>query len=322
MNYPKLFIVGCPRSGTSWVTSLVASHPTVVAVPIETHAYPLVYEPFARLSEQEFAARLKSWKGILRRYGPKPLLRGFHSSDIWRGILRTYQIMNKENSHGLRLLVDYDELSQLIETAQRCPGVDLDRAEQVIAEMFDRFFQKHGQAGQMLLEKTPLHIRYGDRILQRFPEAKVIEVIRDGRDVCVSYAALAQQHKWAKVGTAGAISQWKQCIERGQRLRENPAFSARMHSVRYESLKVAPEAELQQIFEFAQLPTATQQIRDFVHAASIEQVAIKGEGQYVRKGAVGDWKNRLSDEDVKMCDAIAGKQLRQLGYSSSEYLLP
>lgn len=316
MAYSKLFIVGCPRSGTSWVTSLVASHPSVVAVPIETHAYSLVYEPFVRLPEQGLSARLKSWKGILRRYGPKPLLMGFHSSDIWRGILRNYQIMNKENSHGLRFLVDYAELSQLVKTAQQGSGVDLDQAEQVISEMFDLFFQKYGKAGQTLLEKTPLHIRYSDRILQRFPEARVIEVIRDGRDVCASYDALAQQHAWAKVGTAGAISQWKQCIEQGQRLRENSAFSARMYSVHYESLKADPEAELQQIFEFAQLPATAQQIKDFVDAASIERIAIKGEGQYVRKGSVGDWKNRLSDEDVALCNAIAGKQLRQLGYSS------
>ena len=318
MSYPKLFVVGCPRSGTSWVTTLVASHPKIVAVPIETHAYPLVYEPFVRLSGQGPAARLKSWKGILRRYGPKPLLMGFHSSDIWRGILRNYQIMNKENSHGLRLLVNYVELSQLVETAQQGPGMDLDKAEQVISKMFDLFFQKHGKAGQTLLEKTPLHVRYGDRILQRFPKAKVIEVIRDGRDVCASYDALAQQHEWAKVGTAGAISQWKQCIEQGRRLRENSAFTARMHSVRYESLKAAPEAELQQLFEFAQLPATEQQIKDFVDAANIERIAIKGEGQYVRKGTVGDWKNRLSDEDVAVCNAIAGKQLRQLGYSNGK----
>ena len=94
MTYPKLFIVGCPRSGTSWVTSLVSHHPDVVAVPIETHAYPLVYEPFVQLPEQTLMTRLKSWKGILRRYGVMPLLFGFQSSDIWRGILRDYQIMN------------------------------------------------------------------------------------------------------------------------------------------------------------------------------------------------------------------------------------
>ncbi|MEM9149093.1 MAG: sulfotransferase [Cyanobacteria bacterium P01_F01_bin.3] len=315
MIYPKLFIVGCPRSGTSWVNSLLAGHPDIVAVPIETHAYPLVYEPFVQFLEQGLVMRLKSWKGILRRYGFKPLLIGFHSSDIWRGILRNYQAMNKENSHGLRLLVDYDELSQLVETAELRPGVDLDKAEQLISDMFDLFFQRHGKAGQTLLEKTPLHIRYCDRILHRFPEAKVIEVIRDGRDVCASYEALAQQQDWAKVGTAGAISQWKNCIERGQRLRDNAAFSARMHTMRYESLKAEPEAELQQIFEFAELPATGQQIREFVDAASIERVASKGEGQYVRKGIVGDWKNRLSAEDVELCDAIAGKQLRALGYT-------
>ena len=319
MTYPKLFIVGCPRSGTSWVTSLVSHHPDVVAVPIETHAYPLVYEPFVQLPEQTLMTRLKSWKGILRRYGVMPLLFGFQSSDIWRGILRDYQIMNKENSHGLRLLVDYSEIQQLVETAQQRPGADLDKAEQVISDMFDLFFQSQVPAkersGKVFLEKTPLHLRYASNILRRFLIALIIEVIRDGRDVCASYDDLAKRYAWANIGTEGAISQWKNCIESGEQLRKNPAFFYRIHTVRYESLKAAPNAELRQMLEFSELPSTSQQVEEWVAAASIERVKEKGEGQYVRQGTVGDWKNRLSAEDVEVCEAIAGQQLRQLGYA-------
>ncbi|MGD1898937.1 MAG: sulfotransferase [Phormidesmis sp.] len=313
-DYPKLFVVGCPRSGTSWVTKLIASHHTVVEIPIETHAYPFLYEPFLRLPAQRLPSRLRSWKGIVRRYGLWPLLLGFESSDIWRGILRNYEILNTENSHGLRLLADYSTFESLLQTAQLRPGPDLEKAEQLIGDLFDLFFQEKGQAGSTLLEKTPMHIRYCDRILQRFPNAQIIEVIRDGRDVCASFQALAQQFAWADMGTAAVMHQWKSCIALGEKWRSHSEFADRIHTVRFEALKADAEDQLQQIFSFANLDTTPQQVSEIVQSADIRRVKDKGEGQYVRKGIVGDWKERLSAEDVAMCEAIAGEQLKYLGY--------
>ncbi len=36
------------------------------------------------------------------------------------------------------------------------------------------------------VEKTPAHVRMIDRILNKYPDAKVLFVVRDGRDVTVS----------------------------------------------------------------------------------------------------------------------------------------
>lgn len=47
MMYRKFFVVGCPRSGTSWLTKMIGSHPNILKVPSESHAYshslPLLY---------------------------------------------------------------------------------------------------------------------------------------------------------------------------------------------------------------------------------------------------------------------------------------
>ncbi|MFG6101599.1 sulfotransferase [Leptothoe sp. EHU-05/26/07-4] len=315
--YPKLFIVGCPRSGTSWVTSLIAGHPDVLAVPRETHVYRLVYEPFVEMPTWTWKKRLQSWKGILRRYGLKSLLFGFQPADIWRGILREHQILNRPDSHGLHGLVDYGDLRSLIKAIRsQVPETNrgLVQAEELIAAMFDRFFEQHGKPGQVVLEKTPMHIRYGEQILWRFPEARIIEVVRDGRDVCVSYNALAKQQRWAQIGTAGAIRQWKQCVEWGELIRERPSLSNRVHTVRYEALKADPDRCLQQIFQFANLAWHEQQVKAIVKAADISRVQQKGDGQYVRSGLVGDWKEKLSEAEIAMCDQIAGEQLVRLGY--------
>lgn len=318
---PKLFVVGCPRSGTSWVTSLIAGHPNVVAVPRETHVYRLVYEPFVELPRWKWQKRWRSWKGILRRYGLKPLLFGFQPADIWQGLLRDYQILNKPDSHGLHGLVSYGELKELIKAIRtEVPNTNrgLVQAEELIAAMFDRFFAQHGQLGQTVLEKTPMHIRYAEQILWRFPEARIIEVVRDGRDVCVSYNALAQQQPWARIGTAGAMRQWKQCVEWGELIRERPSFSNRVHTVRYEALKADPQRSLQQVFEFANLEWNEIQIEQIVKQTDISRVTQKGDGQYVRSGSVGDWKEQLSEAEISLCHNIAGEQLVRLGYRADK----
>lgn len=318
--YPKLFVVGCPRSGTSWVTSLIAAHPDVIAVPRETHVYRLVYEPFVELPRWNWQKRLRSWKGILRRYGLKPLLFGFKPADIWQGILRDYQILDRPDSHGLHGLVGYGDLKLLIKAIRsQIPETNrgLVQAEELIAAMFDRFLEQHCQPGQTVLEKTPMHIRYAEQILWRFPEARIIEVVRDGRDVCVSYNALAKQQHWAKIGTAGAIRQWKQCVEWGDLIRERSSLRNRVHTVRYEALKADPQRSLRQIFQFANLECEEPQLETIISAADINQITQKGEGQYVRSGSVGDWKENLSEAEISLCYEIAGEQLIRLGYEVS-----
>ncbi len=311
---PKLFVVGCPRSGTSWVTTLLAHHPSVVMVPAETHVYRLVYEPFVELPTWTAKQRFRSWKGILRRYGPLPLLRGFQPSDIWRGMVRDYAILNRPNSHGLHALVPYAKFKALVKAAQSQPGSALEQAEALIASLFDTFLEQQGYPNPVMLEKTPMHIRYGDRILRRFPEARLIEVMRDGRDVCASYNALAKQHPWARIGTAGAIRQWKRCITWGETWRAQPDLASRIHTVRYETLKADPHSSLQAMLDFAQLAWSEEHIQTSVQASDISQIRIKGEGQYTRKGTVGDWKNQLSEAEVALCRDTAGEQLARLGY--------
>lgn len=314
---PKLFVVGCPRSGTSWVTSLIAGHRDILSVPRETHVYRLVYEPFIELPKWNWQKRLRAWKGIVRRYGIKPLLFGFQHKDIWQGILRDHQILNRPDSHGLHGLVSYGDL-QLLIRAIRAEVPESNRglvqAEELIAAMFNRFYTQHGQPGQTVLEKTPMHIRYAEQILWRFPEARIVEVVRDGRDVCASYNALAKQEYWARIGTAGAIRQWKRCVEWGEIIRERPGLRDRVHMVRYEALKADPERCLQQIFTFANLAWNEEQVEAIVAASDINRIAEKGEGQYVRSGVVGDWKEQLSEAEIAMCGEIAGEQLARLGY--------
>lgn len=313
--YPKLFVVGCPRSGADLVTSLIEAHPDVVMVPGETHVYRLVYEPFIELPRWNWQRRFRSWQRILRRYGVKPLLFGWQPADIWPGVLRDYQILGRLDSHGLHGLVSYADLRLLIKAIRlEVPEINrgLVQAEELIAAMFDRFFEQYGQPGQTLLEATPMHIRYAEQILWRFPEARIIEVIRDGRDLCVSYnTSVKREHQAWMIDT---IRQWKQYVQWGELVRERPGLKQRVHTVRYETLKADPERCLYQLCEFANLSWDEQHIQTSLEVLDSQLGNQGGDGQSVSTGALDGWESQLSETEVALCTEIAGDQLVRLGY--------
>lgn len=150
---------------------------------------------------------------MVKHYGLLPLLTGIKSNEIWRGILQTYELYRKANQVGIHFFVTYAELEQMISEVRAIPDEqlvkltgrvavrdDIIRAQELIKRIFDKFYHQNSKNGQIFLEKTPLHLRYVGIILRQFPEAKVVEIIRDSRDVDVSHAARAtnKKERWGR----------------------------------------------------------------------------------------------------------------------------
>lgn len=171
--------------------------------------------------------KLATW--ILKSYGLKPLLFGFRSEDLWSGIFKHYEIYHRGTDKvGLHNLVSYTDIEELITKVRSSSEDDLTKVRILIQLMFDRFFEKNGGTEKdILLEKTPQHLRYIDVILNQFPEAKSIEIIRDGRDVCVSYQARAKNQRWARQSTKSMIQIWKKAIEKGERIKADSKIGNR-----------------------------------------------------------------------------------------------
>ncbi|MEB3342262.1 sulfotransferase [Okeania sp.] len=316
MKYRKLFVVGCPRSGTSWLTKIISLHPNILKVPSESHAYSLTYHYFTYLKQQKLKKRFKSAKWILKFYGLKPLLLGFKSEDIWQGIFKHYEAYQKgKDKVGLHNLVNYTELQELIAKASSGSEDDLTKVKKLNKLMFDRFFEKNGGTQKdILLEKTPQHLRYIDVILNQFPESKGIEIIRDGRDICVSYQARSKNARWAKQSTKSVIQIWKKAIERGKIAKANSEISDRLYSVRYENLRTYPQKEISKIFDFIGLDYDETLIDEIIDATDISKVKNKGEGKHIRQGSIGEWQTGLLPEDIALWKELAGDTLAGLGY--------
>lgn len=125
-------------------------------------------------------------------------------------------------------------------------GFDKTYWHQRIAELFNTFktdyAQKHGK--QRWADKTPSYTPHIDFLHALFPDCQVIHIIRDGRDVVMSY-----RRRWGYKSALKAIFVWRKYIQKAQ------AYGATMPSgqymeVRYEDLAQQPEVAAKAIFDF------------------------------------------------------------------------
>jgi hypothetical protein len=290
-KYPKIFVIGCGRSGTTWVQDVIAAHPSVLTSQ-ESHAYEVVYGNVERFGSRS----LKPWVQVLQRF------------DISKGEQRWV---------GLHWWIDRPHLVQLVHTAiHNREQSSLDVAENVIEGIFDHFFfqASGGTAANTLMEKGS-HYRFAERFMRRFTEAKVVEVVRDGRDVCVSMEMQALTARWPPRSRAEQIQLWTSAVEAGMRLRANPDFTDRIYRIRYEDLKSDPFSEISRLYEYCDFDASEAVIRDVVDRTDFRHHRNTGDGQHNRRGVVGDWSNHFSAEDAALFRRLAGELFEASGYS-------
>lgn len=89
------------------------------------------------------------------------------------------------------------------------------------------------------VEKTPQHIHHIRHILQKWPQAKIIYIIRDPKD---TVASLFSRYNDLEV----SITRWVHDNNAGIRHREHP----NIHVIKYEDLIVDQEKYLTELFNF------------------------------------------------------------------------
>jgi hypothetical protein len=288
--YRKVFVVGCGRSGTSWVQGILASHPLVVSSQ-ESHAYENVFEPVSA--------------------------RGAHSVTGWTKVVHRHDVSEREARWvGLHWWVNRRALLDFTEWAMATDGPGAaEVAERVIDAIFDSYFLgRGGTAEHVLVEKTPGHLHHAGRILRRDPRARVVEVVRDGRDVCVSMQMQALTVDWPPTARAAQIDAWVRAVERGRALRGDPALADRVHRVRYEDLEADPRGEITRLLAFAGLDADAGLLDEIVDRADFRHHRSTGDGHHTRRGESGDWRNHFTADDEALFRERAGAVFEAAGY--------
>jgi hypothetical protein len=183
-----------------------------------------------------------------------------------------------------------------------------------------------------------------------YPGAKVIHIIRDGRDRTVSSmhrgwrrASQGYLHRLSPEELARgkalregrreptetgvfteewlrqAARHWRLLV--GRAVEDGPALLGSDYTeVRYEDLLVRPNEEIERLLGFLGVDTNERLVESCVNSASFEKLSRgRQRGQedpssFYRKGVAGDWRNYFTEEDRRVFKEEAGELLIQLGY--------
>jgi len=269
-----MFIVGMPRSGTKLLRGLLDQHPRIRILQTET----------------EFLPFLSAW--VDERGRPQTALAFERLYEALRGA--TYFNYRAAG----RPAFDWREWRA------RCAACD-------VGGLFEGFarYELDLLPGNDIIwaDKSPAYIRCVPLLLTRFPGARVVHIVRDVRDYCVS-----SRRAWGK-DIRRAAFRWGQDVLRAHHdcVGERATDPHRCIEVKYEELLQNPEAQMRRLSTFLgidyrpDLIDLQQSVERRGHAAG-------------RTGIVQDnfhkFEKYLTPREIAAVESLAWPAMAALGY--------
>jgi hypothetical protein len=272
---PFVFVVGCGRSGTTLFRAMLDSHP-LMAVPPESY----------------FVAEMAGSRG---RYDGG----GRFDLDRFRADLRG-------NSWFGKWGIDDDRLRAA-----------LDPAPADLAEALRRVFRSYADAfgKSRYADKTPSYVRHIGLLSETFPEARFLHVVRDGRDVALSFLRMPFGPNSLEEGALFWRSRTLTGRQVGAALGRD-----RYREIRYEDLVQHPEDQLREVVDFAGLPYDPAMLRFNEHADRLIATGVPGAHERLASPptpSTRTWRDKLSQQQVRRFELLAGDALACFGYELS-----
>jgi hypothetical protein len=165
-------------------------------------------------------------------------------------------------------------------------------------------------------ENSPEGMLYLPAIKQCLPDALVLHVIRDGRDVATSLGRLryVRPFPWEKLHSiVGCGLYWEWIVQHGRGF--GRALGADYMEVRFEELVARPHETLQQIGGFIDQKLDYDTIQRVGYGCvSQPNTSFRTPDPKARFNPVGRWKNSFSPEELILFERLVGKTLQELGY--------
>jgi len=278
-----IFIVGSPRSGTTLLQCMLSVSDQTYSLP-ETHFFCAVL-PSLRI---HFNLKISSeyFKDIIGKLSKKMELK-------WPQHI--YEELNKKAAN--EELIAKDLFSEILEIFR--PSYDSKKLLRPI-------------------EKTPFHVFHLNDILECYPNAQFINIVRDVRDV-VSSRILMPTADYKSV--IPYSYDWNRCIrEVGEFAKDYPG---KILSVRYEDLVLKTVFTLQRLCQFLGIDFVKEMILKFssqyenctLHNTETWKEEVKT-GEI--KNKIGIWKKRLNPKRASVIEHIAKSEMKNCGYKIEE----
>lgn len=202
----------------------------------------------------------------------------------------------------------------------------LHEASSSMIDFAGRFYRSYAnaQGKPRWSDKSPGNVRVVRRLLSRFPRARFIHTIRDGRDVVCSLrnhpSEKVVKGEVVPIKTVNPIDQcarlWLDDTSVGLPYRNHPRYM----EVRYEALVQEPERVVRELcrfvgesFEPGMLQPGTDAGREAEPGRWLNNPNAQ---QTVVSKSVGRWKRDLSPEERRTFIRLAGELLMALGYAA------
>jgi hypothetical protein len=314
---PVFFLTGRAKSGTSWLMRILDSHPEILCKG-EGLFFGRDYLREKAGGEKAKVQR-RSLHGVI---AGSEALRAWIGRSVWtQGDDPEEHITNLTG-----LATNYFLKKRLSETSKRIVG-----------------------------DKTPFTSKdFIGEVAEIAPGAKLIHIIRDGRDVAIS----SMHHIWnnakheggihdlnpeeiekrdayradpraflesgrsifAGRQLAGTARNWAEMVERARHDAPKLLGEENYAEVRYEDLLERPEEEVRRLLRFLGADAGEETVRRCVESASFErwskgrQRGQEDSSAFLRKGVAGDWRSVFTEEDRRVFKEAAEETLIKLGY--------
>lgn len=165
-------------------------------------------------------------------------------------------------------------------------------------------------------DKTPRYVREIGTLAEMLPDSVFIHLIRDGRDVALSYLDVG----FGPGSVAEAARVWREDVLTGRRAGQQ-LRKGRYVEVRYEELVNSPQRELARICDAIGICFDPAMLRYSERAEEIVRrtFAPRAHANLLRPPTAGlrDWRREMPASQLKHFQEIAGEALQAFGYATS-----
>jgi hypothetical protein len=275
-----VFLVGGPRSGTTWLQLLLSRSPRI-ATANETHL-------FTGYTRSLFSA----WNQ--------------HQSNV--------------RELGLHHLMSEEEYFNLVRNFS--------------CKVMLRILVKKPEA-DIILEKTPDHVLYWDRILKIFPDVFFLHIVRDPRSVVSSLCAAGTDwgRQWASREVLVNCETWIKYVKESKNLK---AATENFLQVTYEDLWQNGEKTLMSVFSWLGVQISFDECRKILEECQITNLRsnrleaapwdLTAEPkEFYRKGGTENWRSELTPRETFLIEHLARDLMTEFGYvaaSRRKMILP
>ena len=171
------------------------------------------------------------------------------------------------------------------------------------------------------MDKTPQYVAHMPLLLKLFPDARFIHIIRDGRDVALSWLGMG----FGPENLYTAASQWRDFVSAGlQSAAGMPAGTC--IEVRYEQLLRETGAVLREVCDFIGEPYCEEMLTpnplklDYFPVRKIfgrpASHRVRALDPWIDADNLFKWKSRMSSSGLVLFESVAGELLQRLGYET------